>query len=69
MVLRFEQIVHQIYTFFSKSTTHAAELREMQRVMNEPKLKLKQAVETRWLSQRAIKATLEEEASEGDATS
>ena len=51
----------------------------MQRVMNEPKLKLKRAAETRWLSHesaadalrrslKAVKATLEEEAREGDAT-
>ena len=79
MVSRFERIVNQIYTFFSKSTTRAAELREMQRVMNEPKLKLKRAAETLWLSHesavdvlrrslKAVKATLEEEASKGDAT-
>ena len=43
MVSRFERIVNQIYTFFAKSTTHAAELKEMQRVLNEPKLKLKRA--------------------------
>jgi len=47
MVARFEQIVKQIYTYFAKSSTHAAELQEMQRVMNEPKLKLKRAAETR----------------------
>ena len=50
----------------------------MQRVLNEPKLKLKWGAETRWLSHesavdalrqslKAVKATLEE-ASEGDAT-
>ena len=79
MVARFERIVNQIYTYFAKSSTHAAELQEMQRVMNEPKLKLKRAAETRWLSHesavdalrrslKAVKATLEEEAREGDAT-
>lgn len=79
MVARFERIVNQIYTYFAKSSTHAAELQEMQRVMNEPKLKLKRAAETRWLSHesavdalrrslKAVKANLEEEAREGDAT-
>ncbi len=46
MISRFERIVNQIYTFFSKSATHAAGLREIQKVMNEPKLKLKRAAET-----------------------
>ncbi len=69
MISTFERIVNQIYTFFSKSTTQAAGLCEMQKVMNEPKLKLKRAAETRWLSHestvdalrrsvKAVKATL-----------
>ena len=41
--------MNQIYTFFAKSIMHVAELKEMQQVLNEPKLKLKQAAETRWL--------------------
>ena len=49
MASRIEQIVNQIYTFFAKSIMHVAELKEMQQVLNEPKLNLKQAAETRWL--------------------
>ena len=41
--------MNMIYTFLTKSITLAAELKEMQRVLNEPKLKLKRAAETHWL--------------------
>ena len=81
MVSRFERIVNQIYTHSLPKvyTTHAAELKEMQRVLNEPKLKLKRAAETHWLSHesavdalrrslKSVKTILEEEAREGDAT-
>ena len=58
---------------------HTAELQEMQRVLNVPKLKLKRASVTHWLSHestvdalrrslKAVKAILEEEVCEGEAT-
>ena len=55
LVSRFERVVNQIYTF-SKSTTHAAELREMQQVLNEPKSKLKRAMETLFSHESAVDA-------------
>ena len=76
---RFEKIVNQVYTFFSRSAVHTAELLDMQRVLDHPKLKLKKPSETRWLSlENAVNAlrrcykpvisVLENNASEGDAT-
>lgn len=47
---RFESMVNQVYTFFSRSTVRTAELVEMQSVLDYPKLKLKKPSETRWLS-------------------
>ena len=75
----FEKVLNQVYTFFSRSAVHTAELQDMQRVLDHPKLKLKKASETRWLSlenavnslrrcYKSVKAVLENEASEGDAT-
>ncbi|XP_011409071.1 PREDICTED: zinc finger protein 862-like, partial [Amphimedon queenslandica] len=76
---RFERILNQVYSFFSRSAVHTAELVEIQRMMDHPKLKLKKPSETRWLSlenavsalrccYRPVKAVLENEAAEGDAT-
>ena len=56
-----------------------AELSEMQKVLNEPHLKLQHPTETRWLSHqnavdalrrclKAVYTTLQHEASEGEAT-
>jgi len=60
MVARFERIVNQIYTYFAKSSTHVAELQEMQRVMNESKLKLKRVAETCWLSHESAVDALQQ---------
>lgn len=79
MIQRFQRILNQIYVFFSRSSVRTAELSEMQRVLNEPHLKLQHPTETRWLShqnavdalQRCLKAvytTLQNEAAEGEAT-
>lgn len=66
MIQRFQRILNQIYVFFSRSSVRTAELSEMQRVLNEPHLKLQRPTETRWLShqnavdalQRCLKAVL-----------
>ena len=56
-VKRFEEILNQTYTFFSRSSVRTAELQEMQTVLEEPHLKLQRPTETRWLShQNAIDA-------------
>ena len=47
---RFEKLLNQIYSFFSRSAVHTAELIEMQCILDHPQLKLKKACETRWLS-------------------
>lgn len=68
-----------MYTFFSHSTARTQKLKEIQKVLNEPELKLKRATDTRWLSHEgavdalrksyvAVKQTFEQEAAEGDAT-
>ena len=57
LVKRFEKILNQTYTFFSRSSVRTAELREMQTVLEKPHLKLQRPTETRWLShQNAIDA-------------
>ena len=50
MIQRFQRILNQIYVFFSRSSVRTTELSEMQRVLNEPHLKLQRPTETRWLS-------------------
>ena len=57
MVPRFQQILNQIYVFFSRSFVRTAELSEMRKALNEPHLKLQRPTETRWLShQNAVDA-------------
>ena len=79
MIQRFQRILNQIYVFFSRSSVRTAELSEMQRVLNEPQLKLQRPTETRWLSHqnavdalrrclKAVYTTLQNEAAEGEAT-
>ena len=76
---RFEKVVNQIYTFFSRSAVRTAELIEMQRVLDHPQVKLKKPSDTRWLSLenavnalrrcfKPVKCVLDHEANEGDAT-
>ena len=75
MVPRFQQILNQIYVFFSRSFVRTAELSEMRKALNEPHLKLQQPTETRWLSHQnavdaprrclnAVYTTLQQEAAE-----
>ena len=79
VVQRFQRVLNQIYVFFSRSSVRTAELSEMQKVLNEPHLKLQRPTETRWLSHqnavdalrrclKAVYTTLQHEASEGEAT-
>ena len=76
---RFERILSQIFVFFSRSTTRTSTLNEMEKVLNEPQIKLQRPTETRWLSHqnavnslrrclKAVIATVEKEACQGDAT-
>ena len=76
---RFEKILCQVYTFFSRSAVHSAELREVQRVLHHPELHLKRPADTQWLSLeqavdalrhclQSVTAVLNAEAEEGDAT-
>ena len=79
MIQRFQRILNQIYVFFSRSTVRTSELCEMQKALSEPHLKLQRPTETRWLSHqsavdalrrsiKAVYATLQHEAPEGEAT-
>ena len=76
---RFEKLLSQIHSFFSRSTVHTAELTKMQHVLDHPTLKLQRPTETRWLSLdnsvtalrhslQPVRCVLEQEAAEGDAT-
>ena len=79
MIQRFQKVLNQIYVHFSRSTVRTAELVEMQKILDEPQLKLQRPTETRWLSHqnavdtlrrclKAVYVTLQHEASEGEAT-
>ena len=80
MVQRFQQILNQIYVFLSRSTcTYTSELREVQKTLDEPQLKLIHPTETRWLSHQnavdalrkclcAVHVTLQQEATQEEAT-
>ena len=76
---RFEKILSQVYTFFSRSSVHTAQLVEMQTVLNHPQLRLQKPTVTRWMSLenavdalrkcfRSVKLVLDAEANDGDAT-
>ena len=76
---RFERLVSQVYTFFSRSAVHTAQLSEIQRAMNHPThCTSPQPADTRWLSLEhvvdalrrslePVKAVLNQEAEEGQA--
>ena len=79
MVQRFQRILNQIYVFFSWSTVRTSELREVQKTLDEPQLKLIHPTETRWLSHQnavdalrkclcAVHVTLQQEATQEEAT-
>ena len=74
-----EKSINAIYVYFSRSTAHTAQLVEVQAVLSQGKVKLQRPMENRWLSLgnavsalrksfKSVKAILENEASEGDAT-
>ena len=58
LVSRFQSLLNdEIYSFFSRSTVHTRHLKEVDKAMNDPQLKLTRATETRWLShQNAVDA-------------
>ena len=76
---KFEKSLNQVYTFFSRSSARTAELKEMQSLLDHPQLKLQRSTDTRWLSLenavtalrrcfKPVKAVLEHEGAEGEAT-
>ena len=75
---RFQKVLNQLYVF-SRSSVRSSDLKEMEKVLHMPIIKLKQPTETRWLSHeqavhslrkclKAVKITCEMEANAGDAT-
>ena len=75
---RFKKIINQIYTFVSKSSVRTAKLKEIQKVLEKPQLKLQRATETHWLSHQmavdalrrtlvSVHSLLEQEATDGEA--
>ena len=71
--------MNSIYSFFSHSSVKSAKLREIEKVLNEPLLKLQCATATKWLSHqnpidalqrsyKSVKTVLEENTAHGDAT-
>lgn len=78
-IAQFERVITQIFSFFSRSTVRLSALKEMEKIFNEPQIKLQRPTDIRWLSYQnavdslrkclaAVVATLEKEACEGDAT-
>lgn len=74
-VKKFKAILHQLYNFYDNSSVRTAALKLIQEVLNDPRLKLTQAKDVRWLShERAVSnlrqclpsviASLEREATE-----
>ena len=79
IVSQFRTIINEIYSFFSQSTVHTSQLREIKKAINDPLLKMTRATETRWLSHqmavdvlrrsiKAVKLVMEQEAAAGNAT-
>ena len=78
LVSRFQSLLNEIYSFFSRSTVHTQHLKEVEKAMNDPQLKLTRATETRWLSHQnavdalrrsivSVKLLMEQEAETGNA--
>ncbi len=75
----FQRILNQVYVFFSRSTTRTAQLKEMEAVLHQPSISVKQPTQTRWLSHEqavhslrkclgSVKLVCEQEGMKGDAT-
>ena len=58
IVSRFQSIINEIYSFFSPNTIHTRELREIEKAINDPQLKMTRATETRLLSHQMAVGTL-----------
>ena len=58
LVSHFQSLLNEIYSFFSRSTVHTQQLKEVENVINDPQLKLTRATETRWLSVKHSEPTL-----------
>ena len=78
LVSRFQSLFNEIYSFFSRSTVHTQQVKEVENVINDPHLKLTRATETCWLSHQnavdalrrsimSIKLLMEQEATAGNA--
>ena len=79
LVSRFQKITNEIYTFFSRSSVRSEALKEMEKALNDPQLKMTRATGTRWLSHqsavdalrrsiKSVKLLMEQEAVQGNAT-
>lgn len=78
LVSSFQSLINEIYAFFSRSTVHTQHLREIEKAINDPLLKMTRATDTRWLSHQSavdalrrsllsVKLVLEQEAASGNA--
>ena len=79
LVSHFQALINQIYSFFSRSSVHTQNLKEIEKAVNDPQLKMSRATETRWLSHQhavdalrrsivSVKIVLEQESVLGNAT-
>ena len=79
LVSKFQSLINEIYAFFSRSTVHTQHLREIEKAINDPLLKMTRATNTRWLSHQSavdalrrslvsVKLVMEQEAASGNAT-
>ena len=50
LVSQFQTLINQIYSFFPRNTVHTQHLKEIEKAVNDPQLKMSRATETRWLS-------------------
>ena len=79
LVSKFQSSINQIYKYFSRSAVHTQQLREIEKAINDPLLKMTRATDTRWLSHQcavdalrrslaSVKLALEQEAASGNTT-
>ena len=57
-IKRFKVLLHNLFSFYDNSPVSTAGLRSIQRILDDPSLKLKQAKDHRWLSHESACQTL-----------